>query len=69
MSQIFTLADKLKSLKNWKKQLDEEKKSVNSEIEALENELSQLMIEEEMQSFNRAGMMFYLFSSRRRHTR
>ncbi|ABW18836.1 gp33 family protein [Alkaliphilus oremlandii] len=60
MSQIFKLADELKNLKDWKKQLDEERKTVNSQIEALKNDLSQLMIEEEMQSFNRAGMMFYL---------
>lgn len=60
MSQIFKLADELKSLKDWKKQLDQEKKTVSSQIEALENNLSQLMIDEEMQSFNRAGMIFYL---------
>jgi len=60
MIQIFKLADELKNLKDWKKQLDEERKTVNSQIEALENDISQLMIEEEMQSFNRAGMIFYL---------
>lgn len=60
MSEIFKIADQLKYLRDWKKELDGERKSVNSEIEILQNNLSKLMIDEEMQSFNRAGIMFYL---------
>ena len=60
MKDLFQLADSLKDLKDWKKQLDEERKEVNGKIEAIEESLSQAMIEEEMQSFNRGGMMYYL---------
>ncbi|SDL09549.1 gp33 family protein [Natronincola ferrireducens] len=60
MKDLFQLADSLKDLKEWKKQVDEERKEVSSKIEAVEESLSQVMIEEEMQSFNRGGMMYYL---------
>ncbi|AOY74712.1 hypothetical protein [Clostridium formicaceticum] len=60
MKEIFTLADSLKELKEWKKQLDQERKEVNGKIEALEESLSQAMIQEELENFNRGGMMYYL---------
>ncbi|MCC5910047.1 MAG: hypothetical protein JJT76_06380 [Clostridiaceae bacterium] len=60
MMEMFDLADRLKALKDLKKQVDEMGKKVKDEIDIMEAALSQLMIEEEMQSFNRAGLIFYL---------
>ena len=57
---IFKLADKLKALKEKKKVLDQEIKDVNVEIEFTDIELSENMIQEEMQNFKRAGSMFYI---------
>lgn len=59
-SSIFELADKLKELKDKKKSLDEEIKAVNAEIEFTDIELSEAMIQEEMQNFKRSGLTFYI---------
>ena len=60
MSSIFQLADRLKQLKNQKKVLEGELKSNNAEMEAVGDELSQAMLDEEMANFVRSGQMFYL---------
>ncbi|MBS3969645.1 MAG: hypothetical protein KGZ94_05965 [Clostridia bacterium] len=60
MSSIFHLADRLKQLKNRKKALEGELKSNNAEMEAVGDELSQAMLDEEMANFVRGGQMFYL---------
>ncbi|SET46366.1 hypothetical protein SAMN05660297_02481 [Natronincola peptidivorans] len=60
MKDLFQLADSLRELKDRKKQLEEEKKEISSRIEAIEEGLSQSMIQEELESFNRGGMMYYL---------
>lgn len=60
MSNIFQLADRLKQLKNQKKALEGEIKSNNAEMEAVGDELSQAMLDEEMANFVRGGQMFYL---------
>ncbi|MBS3970524.1 MAG: hypothetical protein KGZ94_10490 [Clostridia bacterium] len=60
MSNIFQLADRLKQLKNRKKTLEGELKSNNAEMEAVGDELSQAMLDEEMANFVRGGQMFYL---------
>ena len=59
-NSIFELADKLKELKAKKKAVDEEMRTVNAEIEFTETELSEAMIQEEMQNFKRSGTLFYL---------
>lgn len=57
---MFALADRLKTLRNDKKSWEDALKQLGEEIEKVERELSDLMIQEETQSFNRAGTMFYL---------
>ncbi|WP_026486701.1 gp33 family protein [Caldanaerobius polysaccharolyticus] len=58
--EIFELAEKLKSLRERKKALEEEAKNLSHEIEETEAELTSRMIESEMQSFQKAGTLFYL---------
>ena len=60
--QIFDMADKLKALKERKKQLEEETKANNAEIEALDTALSDAMAEAELDKFSRNGTTFYLAS-------
>ena len=60
MSKIFQLADRLRELKDRKKDLDGEVKVNNSELEKVSEDLSQAMLEEEMANFVRSGQMFYL---------
>jgi len=58
--EIFTLADELAELKDRKKALDDELKAVNARIAEVEEELSNRMLEEEIQSFQRSGKTFYV---------
>ena len=60
MTDMFELADKLKELRERKEELAEETKANNAEIEQAEFQLSQLMASTETQSFQRAGILFYL---------
>ena len=60
MTDMFELADKLKELRERKSELAEETKANNAEIEQAEFQLSQLMANTETQSFQRAGILFYL---------
>ena len=60
MTDMFTLADRLKALRERKDELAEETKANNAEIEQAEFQLSQLMASTETQSFQRAGTLFYL---------
>lgn len=57
---ILELADKLKELREKKKDLDDQVKANNAEIDSIEEQLVQAMLQEEMQNFNRAGTLFYL---------
>ena len=57
---ILELADKLKELREKKKDLDDQVKANNAEIDSIEEHLVQAMLQEEMQNFNRAGTLFYL---------
>lgn len=57
---IFELADRLKELKEKKKCLEDELKALNTELEETEYELAQMMINEELPSFSRAGTTFYV---------
>lgn len=57
---IFELADKLKDLKDKKKGLEDEIKKMNEGIDSIDFELSQAMIEEEIQNFSRNKFTFYI---------
>ena len=59
---IFSLADQLKELKDRKKDLETEAKSIGSEIDRIELELSDAMAEAECERFSRNGSTFYLNS-------
>jgi len=57
---MFVLADKLKQKRDEKKEIESKLKELNTEIEAVEAQLFQLMLEEEIQSFQRSGYTFYM---------
>ncbi|WP_209460606.1 hypothetical protein [Youngiibacter multivorans] len=59
-NEIFKLADKLKDLRSVKKQVEEELKFINKTIDETDQRLTELMISNETQSFNRSGTLFYL---------
>ena len=61
-NEIFELADKLRDLKDLKNELAEKTKGNNAEIDKVEFELATLMAREELQSFNRNSILFYLNS-------
>ena len=61
-SIIFEMADRLKSLKKQKKDLEDSVKAIGSEIEELDRQLSDAMTEAELDSFSRNGSTFYLHS-------
>lgn len=57
---IFSLADQLKELKERKKDLEAEAKTITAEIDRLDLELSDAMAEAECERFSRNGNTFYL---------
>jgi len=59
---MLKLADDLKALRVIKEVLAGQTKENNADIERIERELSDLMAQEEIQSFKRAGTLFYLTS-------
>lgn len=61
-SIIFEMADRLKSLKKQKKDLEDSVKAIGSEIEELDEQLSDAMTEAELDRFSRNGSTFYLKS-------
>lgn len=61
-SVIFEMADRLKSLKKQKKDLEDSVKAIGSEIEELDRQLSDAMTEAELDRFSRNGSTFYLKS-------
>ena len=61
-SVIFEMADRLKSLKKQKKDLEDSVKAIGSEIEELDRQLSDAMAEAQLDSFSRNGSTFYLYS-------
>jgi len=62
---MFELADRLKELREAKKAVEEELKSINAEIDDVEYRLSELMISSETQNFTRAGTKFCLSTTTR----
>ena len=62
-SPLFELADRLKSLKEDKKQKELELRNINDMIFEVDAALSELMILKETQNFTRSGTMFCLTTS------
>jgi len=58
--EIFDFADQLKAKKQLKKDLEEQVKAVNGEIEQLDQQLSDAMAEVECPNFAHGGSTFYL---------
>jgi hypothetical protein len=58
--QILTYAEKLKSLRDTKKAVEDEVKFLNGEIEEVTAELVDLMTESEMPSFTHSGFSYSL---------
>lgn len=65
MDNLFSLADKLRDLREQKKALEERLKQLNADIDDVDYRLSTAMAESETQSFNRAGILFYLTTATR----
>lgn len=57
---VFELSDQLRAYREQKKELEDCVKALNAEIDALDAKLVQAMIDQETQSFNRAGKLFYI---------
>ena len=63
--RMFELADRLKTLRDWKHELEAELKQINADIDDTDWHLSDLMAETETQNFTRAGTMFCLTTATR----
>ena len=61
-TQIFEMADRLKSLQEQKKDLEAQTKALAAEIAELDEQLSDAMSEAELDRFSRNGSTFYLKS-------
>ena len=57
---MFDLADQLTELRENKAASEARVKTLNTQIEAVEKQLVDAMVDQEMQNFNRAGKLFYL---------
>ncbi len=64
-SMLFELADQLKDLRDTKKNLEQQLKAINAQLEAKDNALATAMAESETQNFTRAGTMFCLTNTTR----
>ncbi len=58
MQTMFELSDKLMALKQAKADLAEQEKELKAKLSAVEMELADLMLENELQRFNRNGVTF-----------
>lgn len=58
--RMFTLADRLRALRDEKAEADKRLKEIREEMDEVDYQLSELMVESETQNFTRAGMMFCL---------
>lgn len=61
-TQIFEMADRLKTLQEQKKDLETQAKTLGAEIAELDEQLSDAMTEAELDRFSRNGSTFYLKS-------
>lgn len=58
--RMFTLADRLRTLRDEKAEADKRLKEIKEEMDEVDYQLSELMAESETQNFTRTGMMFCL---------
>lgn len=65
MQEMFELADRLRELRDAKKEAEQRVKELNAAIDDADYALSELMAQTETQSFNRAGTLFYLTTTTR----
>ena len=63
--KMFSLADRLKALRDEKKDLEQRLKDVNGTIDEVDYELATIMAESETQNFTRSGTMFCLTTTTR----
>ena len=64
-NDLFVLADELRELKETKKRLEDELKSVGFDIDRVDADLAQRMADTETQNFTRNGTMFCLTNTTR----
>lgn len=64
-SMLFELADQLKDLRDTKKNLEQQLKAINAQLEEKDTTLAIAMAESETQNFTRAGTMFCLTTKTR----
>ena len=57
---MFELADRLKTLRDEKKELEQHLKDVNAKLDEADVALSQIMTDTETQNFTRSGTLFCL---------
>lgn len=62
---MFELADRLKTLRDAKKDTEQRVKELNTKIEEVDYELSEMMANSETQNFTRSGTMFCLTTTTR----
>lgn len=65
MEKLFTLADRLRNLREEKDTKNARLKEINSEIEIVEQELSDAMTEAECPNFTRGGKQFIMTTTTR----
>ena len=64
-NDLFALADELRELRETRKRLEDELKTVGLEIDRVDADLAQRMADTETQNFTRNGTMFCLTSTTR----
>lgn len=62
---MFELADRLKALRDEKKDTEQRVKELNAELDEVDAALAQLMTDTETQNFTRSGTMFCLTNTTR----
>lgn len=62
---MFELADRLKALRDEKKDAEQRVKDINVELDETDTALAQLMTDTETQNFTRSGTMFCLTNTTR----
>ena len=61
-NDMLTTAEKLKSLRDQKAELEEQVKAINAEIEETDQRLCDMMVDSETQNFTHSGVQFSLTS-------
>ena len=64
-NSMFELADRLSDLRATKEYAEQELKAINTEIDEVDYQLSELMAEQETQNFTRHGQLFCLTTKTR----